>query len=267
MAFTWTSKDAVKGEPISAASVNEVRNLLNTMYNQVNCSTRNAVVYSSDNSSYDSSKDSSIVECTTVYSSRNSSYCTSVNASQTTTSYSGDATGCTNNNGSQYNSNSCDSYNASRWTNDDGSDRVTYDSYRCSDDNNEYSCYRQHNTCTGDNSSAYSVHTTCGSDATRPCTSARSYNRASNDSGNWTTDNSSRWTSDDSSDYSYNDSSDYNIAYSKYGCSGQNSSRYGSKAFCPSYNNAKYGSKHSTNRDPYNASVRICSTVHAANGQ
>ncbi len=263
MAFTWTSKDAVKGEPISAASVNEVRNLLNTMYNQINCSTRNAVVYSSDNSSYDSSKDSSIVACTTVYSSRNSSYCTSVNASQTTTSYSGDATGCTNNNGSQYNSNSCDSYNASRWTNDDGSDRVTYDSYRCSGDNNEYSCYRLQNTCTSNYADNYSSH--CYSKT--GCTSAKTYNKSANDLRNWTTDNSSRWSSDDSSNYSYNDSSDYNIAYSKYGCSGQNSSRYGSKAFCPSYNNAKYVSKHSTNRDPYNASVRICSTVHAANGQ
>ena len=260
MAFTWTSNNAVKGEPISAASVNEVRSLLNTMYNQVNCSARNAVVYSSDNSSYDSSKDSSIVACTTVYSSRNSSYCTSVNASQTTTSYSGDATGCTNNNGSQYNSNTCDSYNASRWSNDDGSDRTTYDSSRCSFDNNEHTCNKLHNKCTDNYSSNWDNHKTSS------CSSANRYQRSSYDSANWTIDNSSRWSNDDSSNYSNNDSSDYNIAYSEYGCSSQNSSRYGSKAFCPSYNNSKYVSKHSTNRDPYNASVRICSTVHAANG-
>ena len=260
MAFTWTSKDAVKGEPISAASVNEVRSLLNTIYNQVNCSARNAVVYSSDNSSYDSSKDSSIVACTTVYSSRNSSYCTSVNASQTTTSYSGDATGCTNNNGSQYNSNTCDSYNASRWSNDDGSDRVTYDSSKCSFDNNQYTCNKLHNKCTDNYGSNWDNHKTSS------CSSANRYQRSSYDSGNWTTDNSSRWSNDDSSNYSNDDSRDYNIAYSEYGCSSQNSSRYGSKAFCPSYNNSKYVSKHSTNRDPYNASVRICSTVHAANG-
>lgn len=263
MAFTWTSKDAVKGEPISAASVNEVRSLLNTMYNQVNCSTRNAVVYSSDNSSYDTSKDSSIVECTTVYSSRNSSYCTSVNATQTTTSYSGDATGCTNNNGSQYNSNSCDSYNASRWSNDDGSDRTAYNNSTCLGNNSEYKCHKLHDTCTSNYADNYSSH--CSSRA--GCTSARTYNKAANNLRNWTTDNSSRWSSDDSGNYSSDDSRDYNIAYSEYGCSSQNSSRYGSKAFCPSYNNAKYGSKHSTNRDPYNASVRICSTVHAANGQ
>ncbi len=266
MAFTWTSNNAVKGEPISAASVNEVRSLLNTMYNQVNCSTRNAVVYSSDNSSYDSSKDSSIVACTTVYSTRNSSYCTSVNASQTTTSYSGDATGCTNNNGSQYNSNSCDSYNASRWSSDDGSDHDTYYSNNYSSDNS-YNCSKQFNKCTGNNTSAYSQHTTCGSDAARPCTSARSYNRASNNNGNWTTNNGSKWSGDYSSDCSWDDGSRYTFENSKNACSSQNSSRYGSKAFCPSYNNAKYVSKHSTNRDPYNASVRICSTVHAANGQ
>ena len=261
MAFTWTSKDAVKGEPISAASVNEVRSLLNTMYNQVNCSTRNAVVYSSDNSSYDTSKDSNIVACTTVYSSRNSSYCTSVNATQTTTSYSGDATGCTNNNGSQYNSNTCDSYNASKWSNNDGIDRTAYDGSRCIGDNNEYSCYRLHNKCTDNNGSNWNSH------GTNSCSSANRYQRTAYDAGNWTTDNGSRWSSDDSSNYSNNDSSAYNLAHSEYGCSSQNSSRYGSKAFCPSYNNAKYESKHSTNRDPYNASVRICSTVHAANGQ
>ena len=261
MAFTWTSKDAVKGEPISAASVNEVRSLLNTMYNQVNCSTRNAVVYSSDNSSYDTSKDSSIVACTTVYSSRNSSYCTSVNATQTTTSYSGDATGCTNNNGSQYNSNSCDSYNASRWSNDDGSDRASYNNSTCLGNNSEHSCYRLHNKCTDNNGSNWNSH------GTSSCSSANRYQRTAYDSGNWTSDNGSRWSSDDSGNYSSDDSRAYNIAYSEYGCSSQNSSRYGSKAFCPSYNNAKYGSKHSTNRDPYNASVRICSTVHAANGQ
>lgn len=262
MAFTWTSKDAVKGEPISAASVNEVRNLLNTMYNQINCSTRNAVVYSSDNSSYDSSKDSSIVACTTVYSSRNSSYCTSVNASQTTTSYSGDATGCTNNNGSQYNSNTCDSYNASRWSNDDGSYRTTYDNSRCSFDNNQNKCNKHQYSCTSNYADNYYSH--CSSKA--GCTSAKTYNKSSNDLRNWGTDNSSRWTSDDSSNYSYNDSRDYHIAYSEYGCSSQNSSRYGSKAFCPSYNNTKYNGKNSSNRDPYNSSVRVCSTVHAANG-
>lgn len=262
MAFTWTSKDAVKGEPISAASVNEIRTLLNTMYNQVNCSTRNAVVYSSDDSSYDSSKDSSIVACTTVYSSRNSSYCASVNASQTTTSYSGDGTGCTGNNGSQYNSNTCDKHNASRWSTDNSSNHSGYYSSDCSSDDNSNSCYKQQGTCTGDNSSNYSMD--CGS--RRGCTSANSQTERSADSGNWTTDNSSRYSSDNSGNYTWDDGSDYSSNYYHNGCSSQNSSRYGSKAFCPSYNNAKYNSKNSSNRNPYNASVRVCYTVHAANG-
>lgn len=276
MAFTWTSNDAVKGEFMSADSINEVRNLLNTMYNQVNCSTRNAVVYNSDNSSYDSSKDSSIVACTTVYSSRNSSYCTVVNASQTITSYLGDTTGCTENNVSQYSSNSCDSYNASQWSADNYQNDATDNSGNKSsnDSGNNYSdysgnCNKQQYACTGDNSSDYSMHHYNNN----PCTSNRYYNQASNNGGNQTTDNGSNYSSnrsgncswDNSSDCSGDHTSDYD-GHGKDVCVSQNSSRYGSKAFCPSYNNAKYVSKNSSNRNPYNASVRVCYTVYSNNG-
>ena len=261
MAFTWTSKSAVKGEPISAASVNEVRNLLNTMYSQVNCSTRNAIVYSSDNSGYDSSKDSIIEACTTVYSSRNSSYCTEVNASQTTTSYLGNSIECTENHGSQYVSHTCDAHNAEKWSADNGYKHSTYYNDTYTSDNSSL-CHKEYGTCTsnyGDNNSSHCT-TKAG------CTRANSYTRAANDSGNWTTHNNSKYSADRYSNCPWDDDSQYTGDCSQNDCSAQNSSRYGSKAFCPSYNNAKYEGKNSAHREPYNAKVRVCNTVHDANG-
>lgn len=280
MAYTWNTGNAVKDGIISAASVNEARDLLNTMYSQVNCSSRNSVVLSSDNSDYNGSKDNIIVACTTVYGTRNSSYCATVDATQTTTSYSGNDVACSANNGSEYSKNSCDSYNASKWSTDNSYNRSSYES----GDNNSYNssqystnnagnCNKQNGTCTGDDSSAYSQHTDCGSDADSPCTSARAYNEASYNGGNWTTDNdskyrgdfSSNYTWDDSSHYTLDDDSNYGSQNSKNACSAQNSSRYGSRQFCPSYNNAQYNGKNSSNRSPYNQSVRVCNTVHSAN--
>ena len=258
MAFTWTSTSAVKGEPISAASVNEVRDLLNTMYSQVNCSSRNTVVQSSDNSGYDSSKDSSIVACTTVYSSRNSSYCTSVNASQTTTTYAGNDIGCTGNNGSQWVSNTCDSHNGGNWSNNDSTARSSADTSEYKHNNYERWCSEDQH-CAAENSDNYFKDDW-------DCSSANDAQRNYHNDGNYRAIQYGDWSSDQISERYPNKGTNYTGTNSGNACSSQNSSRYGSRSYCPSYNNAKYSGKNSSHRDPYYSSVRICSTVHANNG-
>lgn len=273
MAFTWTESDAVTGGLITAASVNEVRNLLDTMYSQINCSSRNTVVKTGDNSDYNITLYSSKIDCTTVYSSRHGSYCTSVDNSKEVLSYSGVSIGCTADNGGQNSTVTCDAHNAEKWSTHNTSNRTSYENSENLPYNsgqrsgyNEGDCSGQYGECTGNTA-------TCSADCrTRAgCTSANGSTYTSYRESNWTSNKASQYGSNDYSDkgfnndsyYVYDDGSDHTSRHSQYACSAQNSSRYGSKVVCSGRNNALYSGRQSANKAPDNAAVRVCNTEHS----
>ena len=257
MAFSWSSTPSVGGK-ISANEVNEVRDLINTMHSNLQCSARQAVVYASHNDGYQASKYDSKQACSTVYGARYSNYCATVQGSytQNTCTNNAIAATCPNNNSTQYSNNTCTQNDSSDRTSTYISDNSSNDSDLCDTDNwgdynyHDSSEYEDYDFC-----SWYQYD--CNSDYFDVWDYQFSGERYTYENYNCDADDWGEYYSDNDTYNEYNRTTNWNT---------QHLGNYASKVTCSARQSSYYSGRQTSQWSTVYSGKYICSAQHGTYG-